>query len=165
MTDTDFLLYQFLMLREYQRLLMGQRWRKWISSRIIHIKKQCCFIFTISRNNPNKRKNPSRLKQWTPRKHKHKRNLQSELLFYQKSPNFCEKDSSTDITGTSGRVCNRTSLNNDSCETLCCGRGYNLIKRKRLERCNCKFVWCCQVECDTCSYEEWISVCKQDEQD
>ncbi|XP_072378892.1 protein Wnt-10a [Diabrotica undecimpunctata] len=102
----------------------------------------------------------SKHKQWTPRKNKHKRDLSYDLLYYEKSPSFCERDQGMEILGTTGRICNRTSTLTDSCANLCCGRGYNLIKKRKVERCNCKFIWCCQVECQTCSHEEWISICK-----
>nr|CAH7760767.1 unnamed protein product [Callosobruchus chinensis] len=102
-------------------------------------------------------------KQWTPRRTKHKRDLSRDLLYYQKSPDFCDRERSLDLPGTRGRRCNRTAIATtpDSCSALCCGRGYDLvIRRRKVERCNCKFVWCCQVECQMCSFEEWVSVCK-----
>ncbi|CAH1176108.1 unnamed protein product [Phaedon cochleariae] len=108
-----------------------------------------------------KRKNKNKPKQWTPRKNKHKRDLSHDLLYYEKSPSFCESDPFLDVPGTTGRSCNRSSTGpDDSCANLCCGRGYNLVKMRRVESCRCKFVWCCRVDCETCSYEEWISVCK-----
>ncbi|RZC00560.1 Wnt-10a [Asbolus verrucosus] len=110
--------------------------------------------------NQKKRKQRLRLKQWTPHKKKHKRGLRNELLYYEKSPNFCESDQSLDVWGTAGRSCNRTNSDHGSCSTLCCGRGYNLIKRRRTETCNCRFHWCCTVECQNCTIEEWISICK-----
>ncbi|CAG9859252.1 unnamed protein product [Phyllotreta striolata] len=110
--------------------------------------------------NQRKHKKQSKMKQWTPRKNKHKRDLSYDLLYYEKSPSFCERDQNLEVSGTTGRYCNRTSTSSDSCNNLCCGRGYNLIKKRKVERCNCKFLWCCQVECQTCSHEEWISVCK-----
>ncbi|XP_055376624.1 protein Wnt-10a [Condylostylus longicornis] len=87
------------------------------------------------------------------------RKLETALFYYQRSPTFCEKDLSADIQGTVGRKCNRTSTNSDGCASLCCGRGYNLVKEKRSERCHCKFHWCCYVECEECQVEEWVSVC------
>ncbi|XP_055547912.1 protein Wnt-10b [Wyeomyia smithii] len=87
------------------------------------------------------------------------RKMENALFYYQRSPNFCERDHISDIPGTVGRRCNRTSNGSDGCGSMCCGRGYNLIREKRVDRCNCKFHWCCYVECDDCEIEEWISVC------
>ncbi|XP_037882219.1 protein Wnt-10b [Glossina fuscipes] len=87
------------------------------------------------------------------------RKLETSLFYYQRSPNFCEKDPSADILGTVGRKCNRNSTLSDGCNSLCCGRGYSQVKERRAERCNCKFQWCCNVECEECHVEEWISVC------
>lgn len=89
-----------------------------------------------------------------------KKSLENSLFYYQRSPTFCERDPSADIQGTIGRKCNRTTSGSGSCSTMCCGRGYNLIKEHRIEKCRCKFHWCCQVECQDCHTEEWVSVCK-----
>ncbi|XP_017777920.1 PREDICTED: protein Wnt-10b [Nicrophorus vespilloides] len=106
-------------------------------------------------------KSSSKFKEWTIRnKNKKKTNLAYDLLYYQRSPNFCERDNNLDVSGTMGRQCNRNNTGSDSCGSLCCGRGYNLVRRRRTERCNCKFMWCCTVECQTCTVEEWITVCK-----
>lgn len=106
---------------------------------------------------PEKKNNTKEEKK---RRGKKRRDISTELLYYQKSPNYCERDLNLDVLGTMGRQCNRTSTGSDSCSSLCCGRGYNFIRRRRIERCNCKFHWCCKVECQNCSVEEWITVCK-----
>ena len=64
------------------------------------------------------------------------------------------------ISGTHGRVCNKKNRGSDSCHTMCCGRGYNVIKTNIKERCNCKFHWCCYVECKTCTKNVELTVCK-----
>ncbi|KAL1124361.1 hypothetical protein AAG570_000990 [Ranatra chinensis] len=85
---------------------------------------------------------------------------QDNLIYYEKSPNFCERDAALEVSGTVGRQCRRTGRGVDSCASLCCGRGYNIVRRRRTDRCNCKFQWCCYVTCANCTVDEWITVCK-----
>ncbi|KAK3101566.1 hypothetical protein FSP39_004536, partial [Pinctada imbricata] len=73
-----------------------------------------------------------------------------ELVFVHKSPNYCRSNPRKGILGTRGRECNKTSTGSDSCDLLCCGRGYNTQIVRYVERCHCKFIWCCYVECKTC---------------
>jgi len=73
-----------------------------------------------------------------------------ELVFKDKSPNFCKQDSGKGILGTTGRECKVDGPEGESCESLCCGRGYNTEVIRHVERCHCKFVWCCEVKCKTC---------------
>ncbi|XP_047482319.1 protein Wnt-16-like [Penaeus chinensis] len=83
-----------------------------------------------------------------------------ELVHIHKSPNYCVKDPKKGILGTHGRYCNKTSRGADSCDLLCCGRGYNTQVVRYVERCHCKFVWCCYVKCKTCVTNVDVHTCK-----
>lgn len=73
-----------------------------------------------------------------------------ELVYVERSPNYCRHDPGRGIFGTKGRECRQTSTGPDSCHSLCCGRGYNTQEIRYIEHCRCKFIWCCQVKCKTC---------------
>ncbi|EDS30330.1 wingless [Culex quinquefasciatus] len=83
----------------------------------------------------------------------------SDLVYIAESPDYCEENDSLGIFGTRGRFCNRTSYGIEGCRLLCCGRGYQTRIRNVEEKCNCKFVWCCSVKCDTCSVRKDEYIC------
>ncbi|KAA0712695.1 Protein Wnt-2b [Triplophysa tibetana] len=62
--------------------------------------------------------------------------------------------------GTAGRVCNKSSRGMDGCEVMCCGRGYDTTRVKRVTKCECKFKWCCAVECLDCEETVDVHTCK-----
>lgn len=62
--------------------------------------------------------------------------------------------------GTAGRVCNKTSRGTDGCEVMCCGRGYDTTRVKQITKCECKFRWCCAVECKDCEEAVDVHTCK-----
>lgn len=82
-----------------------------------------------------------------------------DLIYFEES-NFCEYNQRIGSLGTRDRQCNRTSHGPDGCATMCCGRGYNTIRKYIQEKCNCKFIWCCSVQCETCHRLVEINVCK-----
>ncbi|XP_040031380.1 protein Wnt-16 [Gasterosteus aculeatus] len=83
-----------------------------------------------------------------------------QLIFVNKSPNYCLEDRRWGVAGTRGRRCNRTSTGPDSCVLLCCGRGYNTHLVRHVQRCECKFVWCCYVHCRRCESMNDMHTCK-----
>lgn len=64
--------------------------------------------------------------------------------------------------GTAGRVCNKSSKDSDGCDAMCCGRGYDTMRIKRVTKCECKFKWCCAVECKDCEDMVDVHTCKPD---
>ena len=83
-----------------------------------------------------------------------------DLVYFQESPNFCDFDNQVGSLGTTGRTCNRTSQGLDSCSLLCCGRGFYSQVKEVEEDCNCRFVWCCKVQCDKCRRKQEFNYCK-----
>lgn len=43
---------------------------------------------------------------------------------------------------------------------MCCGRGYNPYTELLVERCHCKYHWCCYVTCKKCERNVERYVCK-----
>ncbi|CAG9135679.1 unnamed protein product [Plutella xylostella] len=84
----------------------------------------------------------------------------SELVYLQRSPSYCEPDEANGVYGTRGRHCSNKSRGENSCEKLCCGRGYNTLRHSVTTQCNCTFVWCCKVVCDRCTNETELFICK-----
>nr|XP_056702470.1 protein Wnt-16 [Euleptes europaea] len=104
-----------------------------------------------------------RLKKKLRRKENSQRKIpirKEDLLYVHKSPNYCVEDRKLGVPGTQGRECNRTSEGPDGCNLLCCGRGYNTHVVRHVERCDCKFVWCCYVRCRKCESMTDVHTCK-----
>lgn len=91
----------------------------------------------------------------------------SDLVHTDKSPNFCRPDPTLGILGTQGRLCSENSGEDNYCGTFCCGEGYKTTARLATKICNCRFVWCCRLECQSCNYTLVEHRCngKQQQQD
>lgn len=89
----------------------------------------------------------------------HKPPSAMDLVYFEKSPNFCSYNGKTGTLGTSGRTCNYSSPGLDGCELLCCGRGYKSRTESVTERCHCTFHWCCHVSCLNCTSTRTLHQC------
>ncbi|KAL0273550.1 UNVERIFIED_CONTAM: hypothetical protein PYX00_006186 [Menopon gallinae] len=83
-----------------------------------------------------------------------------DLVYSQASPDFCRYNRKSGSLGTHGRQCNATSIGVDGCELLCCGRGYDTEIVKEKVNCECRFRWCCEVTCKTCSQKRTVLSCR-----
>nr|QEF51148.1 Wnt3 protein [Eupentacta fraudatrix] len=83
-----------------------------------------------------------------------------DLIYYELSPDYCNYNPSVGSLGTRGRECNLTSHGINGCELLCCGRGHNTQRVFVQERCECRFVWCCEVVCKKCDNTYDLHTCK-----
>lgn len=107
----------------------------------------------------SRNKRPKFLKLKKP--YSYRKPMDTDLVYIDKSPNYCEADPLTGSLGTHGRVCNKTMMQHISgCDLMCCGRGYNTHQYSRVWQCNCKFLWCCYVKCNTCSERTEVYTCK-----
>jgi len=84
-----------------------------------------------------------------------------DLVFTERSPNFCEKNLEKGSLGTKGRHCikNAPIGSSSSCKILCCNRGYKTVTHVVKEHCNCAFQHCCFVKCDTCLRNVTTHIC------
>ncbi|XP_039428244.1 protein Wnt-11b-like [Corvus cornix cornix] len=83
-----------------------------------------------------------------------------DLVYLINSPDYCTPNPQLGSLGTQDRPCNRSSVGSDSCDLLCCGRGYNTYTEEVTERCHCRYRWCCSVVCRRCRRSLQRHVCK-----
>ncbi|XP_037280709.2 protein Wnt-16-like [Rhipicephalus microplus] len=78
----------------------------------------------------------------------------SDLVHVRPSPDFCRPEPG--VPGSQGRPCAEPT----SCGRICCGRGFETRTLRRLQRCRCRFHWCCYVTCDTCESKVRLYSCR-----
>ena len=85
-----------------------------------------------------------------------------DLVYAYDSPNYCTANSYLKILGTVNRSCRKMKRNlSDSCDTLCCGRGYDKRIMHKTEECQCEFdAVSVGVKCKTCEFAFETFTCK-----
>lgn len=94
-----------------------------------------------------------------PRFQRFKPHTDTDLVFLKESPNYCDFNMKQGSLGTQGRECNPIGNGPESCAEMCCDRGHTKRTERRVERCKCKFHWCCFVQCEECYREVEVSTC------
>lgn len=74
-----------------------------------------------------------------------------DMIYAENSPDFCQKSLLFGSEGTKGRECQLKANEPNSCKKLCCNRGHTTKVKVIKEKCQCKFKYCCQVECESCT--------------
>ncbi|GFW75874.1 protein Wnt-2b [Trichonephila clavipes] len=83
-----------------------------------------------------------------------------DLVYFEHSPDYCTPNKSIGTLGTGGRRCVKDSMGSEGCDILCCGRGYDTRRELFVEKCGCKFDWCCKVQCKVCREMKDVYTCK-----
>ncbi|KAI1717405.1 wnt family domain-containing protein [Ditylenchus destructor] len=86
----------------------------------------------------------------------------SDLIYTEESPNSCSQlQYEVHQKRSLPRICNwrNETISRGSCATLCCGRGYSVSHEVVAYKCDCKFIWCCKLECNDCLQHRWVSTC------
>lgn len=71
-----------------------------------------------------------------------------DIIFFKKSLDFCDFSNRKGSLGTRGRPCVAAS---GHCDYLCCKRGYKTINIVETKSCDCKFQFCCNINCKMCT--------------
>uniref|UniRef100_A0A0N5BP82 Protein Wnt n=1 Tax=Strongyloides papillosus TaxID=174720 RepID=A0A0N5BP82_STREA len=109
------------------------------------------------------------VKYLTERYHKAKRVLSDEakpksndLIYIEPSPDICSSlHKHLQQRRSLPRVCNwRNETHSEGdCGRLCCGKGFRVDHEVVTYKCDCKFKWCCNLECNDCISHRWVSTC------
>ena len=83
------------------------------------------------------------------------------MIYFSRSPDYCAANPAYNISGIVGRECvlNDPSLSHH-CDNLCCDHGNETYISITQIPCECKFIWCCIVECGVCYDTEIKNRCK-----
>lgn len=82
-----------------------------------------------------------------------------DLVYSEESPTYCTPNTTLGSFGTRGRQCKENSPSEEGCAIMCCTRGFVAYTEETTKNCNCTFKYCCEVECQTCHFNETTHYC------
>ncbi|XP_078384175.1 protein Wnt-8b-like [Oculina patagonica] len=84
-----------------------------------------------------------------------------KLVFLDSSPDYCVRNKTAGSLGLLGRTCRSDDVSTSKCKSLCdsCNLGHKTEEQTKSVRCRCKLVWCCSVECKTCTKNYFLTTC------
>lgn len=83
-----------------------------------------------------------------------------KMVYMVRNINYCKRSDALGVPGTVGRKCSLKSSGEFGCKMMCCNRGYNTHQYNHTSSCECKFKWCCHVECKLCYEDRTEFQCK-----
>lgn len=84
----------------------------------------------------------------------------TNLVYLDSSPDYCNRNRKTGVRGTTGRECQADASGAEGCGLMCCGRGHKTDLVRVVNKCRCKFQWCCEVICEWCEEMVKRHTCK-----
>ena len=86
---------------------------------------------------------------------------EKELVHFEASVDFCHRHLEKGSNGVIGRVCYNSTTGVDNCQNVCsdCGKTVKVTKITREYDCECKFVWCCSLQCKKCREDITLHTC------
>ena len=88
----------------------------------------------------------------------------NRLVYLDPSPDSCVRNDTLGTPGMLGRTCRSSNVTKSDCESfkaLCSSCKFRYETKEYFEqyKCNCKFIWCCYVECQTCTKKYSVTTC------
>ena len=90
----------------------------------------------------------------------------SRLVYLDPSPHHCVRNDTLGYRGMLGMTCKSFGVNATECNYFIekcksCNLGYQTVEHEyeEVNKCNCKFHWCCYVQCEKCKKMSYITTC------
>jgi wnt family. len=84
-------------------------------------------------------------------------NSYKDTLVFLDNVDYCSTNKG--VYSSTGRRCSLDKSSLDGCDKICCGKGHRERRIEIHSKCKCKFVYCCNVACETCIRYDTIYEC------